>query len=424
MFGHKKKLEEAPLYYWEEKSYMMIILPAFANDEEVLRNALKGIEKIKNLKVIDENYSIENNCINLKIEYEDEDYEVGYFLGDICVPEYYLNKLFFTEKEREELLNAKRAVTIFMKFRKNVKKSYHLQLKLAVNMVPNLIGILDESAEKLIPRESVLMQAKSKILPSSKSLFTIQAVVSIDEVWYHTHGLCRCGLTELEILKSNADHQKSQYNLLSTFAMFLIDKEGKYDPTQKGAYLGRLINGTPIVATYKPWTEGIQYYKNLKLGGKKDRKQGHNSNTSVIFLYTSEENEKNGIVDKISVYDNLWEDNPIFFISDEETQRMKETAIEKFNYLKKGYEHKDYHCLVKIGLPLEEKGQFEHIWFELLEIKGNKFKAKLTQEPYYFDDIHEGYINWYTVNDITDWVIYTPEYSIIPDTAFLLDDES
>lgn len=420
MFG-KKKMKLAPLYYWEEKSYMMVIPPE--DEEDILKNALNGLTKASEIKIIENNYKIEKNVVELKLEYEDVIYDVGLYVGGVSIPDYYLNGYLFTDSDREKIHKATQALTVFMEFKGNVKKCFQFQLKLVNILVPNAVGVLDESAEKMLPIEFVKMVANSKVLPSAKNMFSVQAVHEDNgEVWLHTHGLCRCGITELEILESNVENQQNHYNLLNTYAMFLIDKDEKFD-TNLGAYIGNLIDGSPVVATCRIWVEGLKEYnqKQLKMGGSKDRKSGHNSWTSIVFLYTSEENEKQGKVDKISIYNDMWGDNPLFFYSDEETTRMKDAAIETFDYVKKGFKNKDNEVLIKIGLPLEEKGKFEHIWFELLEIKGNKFKAKLTQEPYYFDDIHVGYEAWYSIEDITDWVIYTPFYSVNSDIAFLLD---
>ena len=45
------------------------------------------------------------------------------------------------------------------------------------------------------------------------------------------------------------------------------------------------------------------------------------------------------------------------------------------------------------------------------------------QDSYYFPDIHVGYENWYQIEDITDWIIYTEKYTITPDNAYILDQE-
>lgn len=417
----KKEFKEAPLNYWEEQSYMIVIKE---NNEDNLKNIIAGISSIKEVKIRENRYNIEKNCLSITLEYDQVTYEVGFYDGAISIPEYYLNGNVFSDEEKERILNTKKALTIFMKFSENAKKSYHLQLKLAVAIIPNLIAILDESAEKMLPSKWVQLAAKSKVLPSSRHLFSVQAVIDESKnVWLHTHGLCRCGITELEILESNAENQQNHYNLINTYAMYLLDQKEQIEPYYVGSYIGRLENGYPIVVTCIPWTLGVLQYKKLQLGDEKSRKNGHNTKTSILFCYQNEKEEQKNILSKLSIYDKQWGNNPLFFFSDEETARMKELAMERFSYVKKYFNKQENEVLIKIGLYSEKEENFEHIWFELLEIKGDKFKARLTQEPYYFDDIHTGYEAWYKKEDITDWIIYAKEYNINPDTVYLLERE-
>ncbi len=417
----KKKLIQQPFEYWEEKSYMRVI---FKEEENDLKKILEKLSVNKEFKINETSYNI-NGVINLKIFYENFEYEVGIYLGKISVPDYYLSQNFlFNEEEKKDILSAQKALVIFMKFGNSIKKSFHFQLKLAVALVPDLIGIMDESAEKMLPAKWVKMIASSKILPSSKDLFNIQAINGEkNKMWLHTHGLCRCGITELEILDSDKEHCSQHYNLLVTYAMYLLDKKEDFDPIRNGAYIGLLINNNPVVVTCIPWPEGILEYKKLKLGGINDRKEGHNTKTSIVFLYTSEEDEINGTLNKVSIYDELWGENPLFFFSDEETNRMRELAKERFSYVLRSFNNSENSILIKIGLPLKEDGKFEHIWFELLDIKGDKFKAKLTQEPYDIPDIHTGYEAWYSIEDITDWIIYTKAAAINPSNAYILENK-
>ncbi len=420
-FKKKQKLVEQPLYYWEEKSYMLII-PKSA-DDNILKDSIERINKIKDLEISENNYSIKDNAMHLKIIYKNINYEVGLYLGEISVPEYYFNNnSLFTKKEKEDLLKATKSITVFMKFSEDYKLSYHLQLKLANALVPDMLGLMDESAEKIFSGKWVRMTAKSNVLPNPKDMFSVQAVVGENEkVWLHTHGLCRCGISELEILESDSNNYQNHYNLISTYALYLLDKREKYENLTEGAYIGVLINNQPVDVTSIPWTEALKNYKKLKLGGISDRQGGHNSKSNVIFLYKSEEDENNKIISKINVFDKFWGENPLFFISDEETNRMKSLAIERFNYVKEAFKDKTNEIIIKIGIPLAEKGKFEHIWFELLEIKNNKFKAKLTQEPYDIENMHPGYIAWFSIEDITDWLIYTKDFSVNPDNAYLLE---
>lgn len=416
-----KKLKEHAVYYWEEKSYFMVV-PKNC-DCDLLKEALNNLEAAKDIKVFSTKTDVATQTINLKIRYKSEEYDVGVYSGGINIPEFYLNGLYIGDEEKNLIKNAKQSLTIYMAFNGNPKKCFHLQLKLAYIMVPDLIALMDESAERIFLRDWVKMEANSKYAPSSKDLYSIQAVTGNDNsVWLHTHGLLRCGLSELEILGSTKENSRNHYNLINSYAMYLLDSK-QIDDNLNGDYIGRLINGQPIVATSLIWTEALNEYKHIKNGGKKDRENGHNTKTSVIFVYLSEDDERNNRISKISVYDKLWGDNPLFFFSDEETERMKNVAIERFNYVKLASKNKDNTILLKIGLPLEEKGKYEHIWFELLEFKGSKFKARLTQEPYYFPDIHEGYEAWYKVNDLTDWIIYTKKATVTPDNAYILDKE-
>ncbi len=417
----KKKLEnlkEAPLGYWEESSYMMVV-PEEAT-QELLDGILDRLLNMKEIKILEKQPLTEETPGKVRLIYEEEEYEIGFYPSGFSVPEFYLNQnYYFTEEEKKNLMNAKASLTIFMKFNQNAKKSYHLQLKLALAMVPNMLGIMDESAEKMLPTAWVKMTANSKILPGANTLYNVQAVSNDEgETWLHTHGLCRCGLTELEILKSDQKNYNNHYNLISTLASYLLDKKEEY---QGSAYIGLLVNRQPVVATYVSWTQGLKEYQQLKLGNIEDRQNGHNSKTSIIFLYKNEKDEKNKTLTEVSEFNDLWGENPIFFISNEETERMKQLAIEKFDYVKKAFQNKENNIIIKIGLPIDNENNFEHIWFELIELNEDQFKAKLLQEPYDVKDIHEGDERTFTVNDITNWLIYTPSFTIQPESVYLLE---
>ncbi len=420
MFFNKNKeeeLKEQPLGYWERDSYMLVV-PENPT-QELLNTVSERIAKIENVKIIEKSNLTENEPGRIKLSYEDEEYEIGYYPSDFKMPEMYItHKYYFTENELEKLRNAQTALAIYMKFNKNPKKCYHLQLKIALEVVPDLIGIMDESAEKMIPESWVKMAATSKVLPGSDDLFIVQAVSEEKgEVWLHTHGLCRCGIPELEILQSDKENYDNHCNLITTFAGYLIDKS---EENVESAYIGFLSDKQPIVVTCVPWTRGIKEYKNLVLGNIKDRQDGHNSKTNIIFLYKSEEDEKQNKYTKVSSFDELWGDNPVFFISDKETKRMKDLATERFEVVKQEAKNEENKIIIKIGLPVDNEENYEHIWFELINFEGEKFKAKLLQEPYNVQNIHEGDERWFTIKDVTDWIIYTKNFTVTPGNIYLL----
>lgn len=417
-------LKEAPLGYWEEKSYMLVVPKDESKD--MLEGLFDRVAAIEGVEIKGKCIPSEEKPGKIVLSYDYEEYDVGYFVSEFTLPDMLGQQhYYFSDEEMAALKKAGKALTLFMEFHKDCKKSFHLQLKLAVAMVPDLLAIMDESAEKLICAKWAVMAAGSCVTPGPKDLFMVQAVSDKHgEIWLHTHGLCRCGVTELEILKSDKDNYNNHYQLLSTFASYLLDKKEEFIPKESSAYIGVLSNQQPVVVTYVSWVEGLKEYNKLNLGGVSDREEGHNSRTSLIFAYKNEEDEKNGILSKVSEFDKVYGDNPMFFISKEETARMKFLAMERFDFVKEQAENKDNKIIIKIGLPVEgddeEDDNFEHIWFELLSFEEDRFKAKLLQEPYGVENMHEGDEGWYTVEDVTDWIIYTPEFAVSPDTAYLL----
>lgn len=428
MFFRRTKAEESltekPLEYWEEKSYMMAIPRDGSSDPP--EGMFERIAAIKGLTLKAKSLPVREQPGRVIFDYDGEEYEAGYFVGGFQWSEMLgMGSYFFSEEELEGLKKAEKGLTLFMDFHEDCKKSFHLQLKLLVAAVPELLGIVDESAEKMISAKWAAMAAASSVPPGPEDIYIVQAVSDKrGEVWLHTHGLCRCGITELEILQSDHENYNNHYQLLSAFASFLMDKGRTFVPGKSSQYIGVLTNGQPIVATCVPWTAAIKEYKKLILGGANDRQNGHNSKTSPIFLYQSEEDEAAGKLSKVSEYNLAWGDNPMFFISNEETARMRTLARERFHFVREKAEDPGCRTIIKIGLLRDDNdgdlNELEHIWFELISFERDRFRAKLIQEPYAVAGMHAGDERSYTIDDVTDWIIYTPDFAVTPGKAYLL----
>ena len=211
--------------------------------------------------------------------------------------------------------------------------------------------------------------------------------------------------------------------MISALASHLLDKDDRTSEPGVGVYIGMLNDHLPIVATYVSWTKALDEYRSLVLGSADDREEGHNGRTAPVFIYTSEDDEKKGRLRKVSEYDSMWGENPLFFISTRETNRMSALARERFGLVKYMAKKDEGSILLKIGLKTDSAEQAddrEHIWFKLLEFDGERFKGQLIQEPYDVSHMHEGDEGWFTVEDVTDWIIYLEEFSVTPDTAYLL----
>lgn len=423
MFFRKKQeeleLEAQPLHYWEELSF--IIVPYI--DDDISKDTIVKRLANNNIKVIGFAESCEEKPGRIVFEYENDSYEINFFEDNFELPQLYsYQKRGFTEVELNNLKRCKKAITICLEMTENFKKEYKMQLKIACSILDSFYGVLDESAEKLLHPKYVEMLASSDSLPGSKDLYNIQ-VISADDgsLWLHTHGLNRYGITDFEILNSNNENYTYHYNLMTTLADILINS-GKSESNKY--ILGYISQDIPLAVTVLPWTEGLKYYKGIDLGGIADRKNEHNTNYGIVFTYDGDKSYDENRVSKLEIYDGCWDEDPIFFLSTIETNRMREVAIEEFDYVKKYFSKEDNNVIIKIGLKTdkEETDNYEFMWFELLEINDdNTFKAKLISEPYDIKSIKQGYIDTYNIDQITDWIIYLGEERYTPDKVYLLD---
>lgn len=408
----------------KDKSYIMVV-PKDEEDIKDLGVILDRLQSATEFKVIDidmgEEYPI------AVIKYKDKEYKIEFYPEDFEMHEMYRINHKFQEEEYEAMINAEVGLTVGMIFSENHMDSYHLQLKVIDCLVPNKLGLLDFNIERILSGKWATIAAKSKVPPSPGYLYTIQAISGEgDDVWLHTHGLNRCGVIEFEILNSSKEYYQSHGDVLDTLAKRVVS-EGYMVEEEEPYYLVGLNNGLPIVGTWIDYSRALKQYNPNIIGGFKDRVEGHNENTGVFYIYTSQEEEDNKDYKHISVVEEHLAENPLHMITTDETNRMKALAEERIFYFKNELSKEDVHGIMKFGLLVDDEYQEEygdsreHIWFEVKEIKGSKIIAILTQEPYYISGIAKDDVMELNIKDMTDWILYTEEGQITPDLVYLLD---
>ena len=418
--NNKTRYEEQPLGYWEKDSYMQAVVETI--NPQTVEQMIEKVETVEGVKVIASREISEEAPGGIRLTYKGETYDLFYYPSNFTFYEMYARGPFFpTEEEKVKLQSANLAITFCMKFVGSPKTSFHLQLKLIYALVPNLICLIDESAEKLLPRNWLKIVTASKATPSADDLYTIQAVTNEEgNVWLHTHGLARCGIPELDILNTSRENYNVHYNLLTSYASYLLDDVSK-DPSYLPIHLGFLKESIPLIVTSISWTIGINEYDNLSLGGFEDRQEEHNSKRNVIFIYNSKQEEETHTLTKLNDYNHYWSENPLFFISNDETEIRSIIAKERFHYLKELADDPSNEILLKIALPIPNSTQREHIYFRLVTFKGDKFEAVLLQDSYSDIPMKPGDSAIFSLSDVSDWTVYTSEGTISPSRVYLLE---
>lgn len=364
----------------------------------------------------------ENNKFFIDVNYRNENYLLTILIDELIIPELYTVAHKLDDETYNKIMQTSKCVTTLLNFENSILDSYHLQLKILNTMLPDLIGIMDISAQKLLSGTWAKMAAKSCVQPSPDYIFSIQAINDDkNSVWLHTHGLNRCGSPEIEIVNSNTDNYQNHGTVLQTVGKNIVT--GKFLPDEKEPF----FIGEGVIGTWVNTEEALKNINDDELGGKNSRDEDH-INTAVIFIYLSEDDYNNKKYSYISEVDDILENNPLYYLTDEETARMKGLAFERWNYFVEAMKDSENNGLIKCGLLVDEEfrqedsANLEHLWFHVKKIKEDSIKCVLINEPYFIKSLKENIEMVLEKSQMTDWIIYTPFAQITPDSVYLLDD--
>ena len=315
------------------------------------------------------------------------------------------------ESDYIEATKCKYAIHISTIFNNFPLTDYQRQLKLLNSIAADVSIFLDISCFTARSGEWLKYTSTFSLPPSLSYLYTIHAIYDDDknpdkiEYWFHTHGLYRVGCIELEIIGVE-DSNAAYGQLLNTCAKLFIQN-------------GVPESGFVFSPSYKVkvcWLAWEEALKELNIdkdfsGGFKDRKDGVHDNPSGALVAVDE----NGNYHTLDYYKKELTDNPVFLLSSFETEIMREAAFEKIEYflelLNKNKGDDKISFLVKLAYNDNKSNKdLEHLWFEVHDFtKEGYFDATLLNEPYKDLGIHEGDRGIHSMENLTDWQIYTDE---------------
>lgn len=379
------------------------------------------------------------------IEYLNEVYRV--VLSVLSVEDLRLEEFGLANMVNEDdfniALSQKKYINAAVNFGSKALDSFHLQLKVLDAIVPDASLVIDFMSFRLLSGKWLSLTASSKIPPSPDYLYALHAVYDEKgektEYWFHTHGLVRCGLVELEILNTTNGAQQ-MYDLVNhTVKRFLSD------PVKENEKFTAGFDGLDINLTWIRWEEALKDFKTPILGGFHDREgdsNAHSEPSGVLFAI------EDGNLISPEIYASTLANNPILFVSTEETLRMSRLAKDRFfhflhifekhsvpstkSFFKKLFGKKEenqnqWSFIVKFGLIVDNANnntEREHLWFSVISADTKKIEGKLLNAPYWIDSLKEGDIKSYPIEVLTDWIIYDAEGNqYTPDSVYQLIEE-
>jgi hypothetical protein len=324
------------------------------------------------------------------------------------------------EAQRERHIGLATSVPMTDSPAKDLQRQFRVLLALA----PDAVEVIDAASTAHHSVAWVRDVATASVPPPPMALFAVHAVQPDDKargaVWLHTHGLLRCGLVELEIVDVQPDDAGSMGELINAVAPMFLDR-GLPDPGQEFAV------GAALPLVWMPWEEGL---KRVRPGwwSESEEREGPHGLPSGILLTPPK-----GFLLKrhrsASHYAKVLGDNPVVWISAQETERMSALARERFPrfaalHERLGAQEEDFVFLVKLGLDIDGAtgpDDREHLWFRVHAIHGVEFEGTLGNQPYFIARLNEGDRGTHSLAPMSDFSILCEHGQFGPDALVILE---
>lgn len=292
---------------------------------------------------------------------------------------------------------------------------YHALLKVLAAAAPETCLVVDDASYTTRFPAWLEDVASSSAPPSPRALYSVHALESHGRVWVHTHGLCRCGAIELEMLDVPADTVDCLAPLVHAIAVQWIE-QGPPCPGQTFAA------GRDLELAWAPWPKAVSKLKPVGPGGAADRDDLHAVPAGVLFV------PERGLARTKwrcpSALAPALRADPLLYVSETETERMHLLAQERWPAfvasLARHVGEPDWRFLVKLAFETDD-GLREHLWAEAHAADAETVDVTLISTPRLVP-LEAGARATYPIARLSDWLVATPHGDVPPDDAAALDD--
>lgn len=236
------------------------------------------------------------------------------------------------------------------------------------------------------------------------AMYRIHAVTTEEGVWLHTHGLRRAGIPELELLGVQLGHVHPAGALLRSVAHRAI-VHGMPDMGDP------ILYGHGLEAALVPW-DFVHEHIDPVVGGPEDRDEQHPSANLALVTWQPDSDTTGHWCSAADQLEHL-EGNPVFFLTDYETERMEALARlrwQGFAFLANHFSGAEgWRFLAKFGYGGDDSGtRREHLWFEVHQADPAYADATLVNEPYQDLGFGEGDRGSHALDRLTDFRVTSP----------------
>lgn len=295
---------------------------------------------------------------------------------------------------------------------------FHRQIEILSCLVDDAVYVMDMEACRPFSGLWLREAASVPVPPPPESLYSVHQVVAEDETcWFHTHGLKRCGLPELEILNVEPGGYQIALSLINVTAKLILDRGM---PAANEPFLV----GYDMELLWLPWKIALEAEEMIgdELGGPEDRNEFHDQPSAVLYAPGEDPGD---LLNPGAVFTAI--QHPVFFISSMETQRMRYLALFRLEYFAAVFHqrgrHEDWSFVMKIGYAIDgatDDDDYEHLWFRVHDMGPDWMSGELLNQPYQIERLKQGEVLRNDLTQMSDWQIRSPHGHFDADNVRLL----
>ncbi len=301
----------------------------------------------------------------------------------------------FDAATTEAIDGAPSALSVELKYTAMPIADLHDQVRFAAGLAPNLLALLDVSAQKMRGADWVLAVANAKVPPPPTALFTIHALPQTTGWWLHTHGLQRCAGLELELHDVPEPELNRAAGLLNMVAPAVVER--RWGPGEPFAASERVSlcwvpwqdprSGAPVASGRTPLHQGP--------AGVLVTADGFRPAYEVLDAYTASKTYTGSNMGKVR--DGL----------------LAQDTLERFVSLHRQHAHAGWQFEVKLAAT---DARTEFMWFRFESLQEGHVEGTLLNQPLHSPGLKLGDRVKRPVADLADWAIAAPGGVVRPAT--------
>ena len=277
------------------------------------------------------------------------------------------------------------------------------QMRFAHALAPQMIAVLDSSAQKMRSREWVAAVASARVPPAPSSLFTIHAIDRLGGFWLHTHGLQRCAGLELEMHAVPSAQVAQAANLMNIVAPGFIERR-----PAPGAPLSA---GELLQLCWVPWQDPAATGSRPEI----ERETEHQGPAAVLLTHPELAPAFEGLPrfeqSKTYTGSNMAAARDALFAKD---------TFEGFARLH-AKQHATPGWRFEVKLPVQSGKRIDFMWFRFEAFRNQRIEATLVNSPMGQSTLSSGARVDRPLAEMADWAIGAPGGGARPDSLDALE---